>query len=134
MEDQQLLNILAILRSRIRLYYTIMSNTPEEVSMKEIRKEGQNNGRCFFTCNVRTCNYVKWADEQFPIYAGRGKPCTIRTVMKIGPNNGQRYFTYKLPKNKQSKRALIDKSSAPLFKINLKKEFSCGDVILALAS
>ncbi|KAH3881026.1 hypothetical protein DPMN_004949 [Dreissena polymorpha] len=42
-------------------------------------------------------------DEQFPICAGHGQPCTIRTVMKIGPNNGGRFFTCKLPKNKQCK-------------------------------
>ncbi|KAH3830093.1 hypothetical protein DPMN_103330, partial [Dreissena polymorpha] len=44
-----------------------------------------------------------WADEQFPICAGHGKPCTIWTVMKIWPNDGRSFFTRKLHKNKQCK-------------------------------
>ncbi|KAH3833980.1 hypothetical protein DPMN_107298 [Dreissena polymorpha] len=44
-----------------------------------------------------------WADEQFPICAGHGQPCTIRTVMKIWPNDVRSFFTRKLHKNTQCK-------------------------------
>ncbi|XP_052797137.1 endonuclease 8-like 3 isoform X1 [Mya arenaria] len=72
-------------------------------SMKEVRKEGQNLGRWFFLCVVRSCNFFQWADVNFPTCTDHGKPCTIRTVLKIGPNNGKRFFTCKLPKKKQCK-------------------------------
>ncbi|XP_060596458.1 endonuclease 8-like 3 [Ruditapes philippinarum] len=72
-------------------------------SMKEVRKKGDNLGRWFFSCPVRTCNYFEWADEKFPLCPGHGKPCTIRIVMKIGPNNGRKFFACKMPKNKQCK-------------------------------
>ena len=45
----------------------------------------------------------QWADEKFPLCPGHGKPCTIRIVMKIGPNNGRKFFACKMPKNKQCK-------------------------------
>ncbi|KAH3746444.1 hypothetical protein DPMN_180852 [Dreissena polymorpha] len=35
------------------------STHQKKCSMKEVRKEGQNKGRWFFTCNVRTCNFFK---------------------------------------------------------------------------
>jgi hypothetical protein len=41
------------------------------------------------------------ADNSFPLCAGHIKPCTIRTVMKQGQNNGQKFFTCSFPKNKQ---------------------------------
>jgi endonuclease VIII-like 3 len=46
---------------------------------------------------------LQWADEKFPLCPGHGKPCTIRIVMKIGPNNGRKFFACKMPKNKQCK-------------------------------
>ncbi|XP_053400212.1 endonuclease 8-like 3 [Mercenaria mercenaria] len=72
-------------------------------SMKEVRKKGDNLGRWFFSCPVRSCNFFEWADEKFPLCPDHGKPCTIRTVLKIGPNNGRKFFACKMPKNKQCK-------------------------------
>lgn len=72
-------------------------------NLKEVRKEGNNLGRWFFSCVVRNCNFFEWADVKFPLCPDHGKPCTIRTVMKIGPNNGRKFFACKMPRNKQCK-------------------------------
>ena len=44
---------------------------------------------------------LQWADENFPICPGHGKPAAFRTVMKQGPNNGRKFFSCPQPKNKQ---------------------------------
>jgi len=44
---------------------------------------------------------LQWADVGFPLCEGHGLPCTIRVVLKVGPNNGRRFFTCKHKKNKQ---------------------------------
>ena len=44
---------------------------------------------------------LQWADEDFPICEGHGKKAVIRTVMKLGSNNGRKFFACSAPKNKQ---------------------------------
>ena len=44
---------------------------------------------------------LQWADENFPICEGHGKRCVLRVTLKQGPNNGRKFFTCSLEKNKK---------------------------------
>ena len=54
------------------------------------------------SCKILYLSF-QWADTRFPLCPDHGKPCTIRTVLKVGPNNGRKFFACKMPKNKQCK-------------------------------
>lgn len=48
---------------------------------------------CYFSLS-------QWADLHFPI-CHHGKCCLMRTVLKLGPNNGRNFFTCSFQKGKQ---------------------------------
>lgn len=43
---------------------------------------------------------LQWADTHFP-FCHHGKRCLMRTVLKIGPNNGRNFYTCSFQKGKQ---------------------------------
>ncbi|XP_020823025.1 DNA topoisomerase 3-alpha [Phascolarctos cinereus] len=43
---------------------TVMCNCGQEALSLTVRKEGPNQGRCFYKCNTGSCNFFLWADGQ----------------------------------------------------------------------
>nr|XP_020658806.1 endonuclease 8-like 3 isoform X1 [Pogona vitticeps] len=76
--------------------------------LRIVRKDGENKGRQFFACPLSgeaRCDYFEvretvWADHHFP-FCNHAKRCIMRTVLKIGPNNGKNFFVCPLGKEKQ---------------------------------
>ncbi|XP_066488736.1 endonuclease 8-like 3 [Tiliqua scincoides] len=80
-------------------------------ALRIVKKDGENKGRQFYACPLpreARCDYFEvrettqpfWADLHFP-FCNHGKRCLLRTVLKIGPNNGKNFFVCPLGKDKQ---------------------------------
>ena len=61
-----------------------------------VKKDSPNQGRPFFSCEDRECDFFQWADEEVDENAPQcrcEKTATKFTVTKDGPNNGRKFFS-----------------------------------------
>lgn len=94
--------------------------------LRVVHKEGANKGRRFYACSLpreSKCDFFQvmvrnhlfwlqrlqvieascvfqWADLHFPS-CHHGKRSLMRTVLKLGPNNGRTFYTCSFQKGKQ---------------------------------
>ena len=73
------------------LIIPLLCNCTKQSTLHRVRKNGSTNGRLFWSCSGRKCDFFSWADGTFP-KCQHGLPTTVRRVLKPGVTNGFYFF------------------------------------------